>query len=118
MTPEDRENIAAAAKKPAQPAIARLLEAERKADGIVKRAREEAAEIVADAKRRAQRTVETAASNATSHSEASKVRDKSEQQNQALAQEARRHIEAMRAASASQLIQAVNQLVALLVGES
>lgn len=108
-----------AEKRPNQPptaALARLLEAEKKADEIVGRAQAEAAEIVAAAKIRAKQILETASAPETDAAET--LRREMEKEKRLILEEANRRIEAMRSAAAARDAEAVEKLVTLLVAES
>ncbi len=115
--PDDRPNTARPIKEAPAPAIARLLEAEEKADELVKRAQKEAEEIVAAAKRRAQKIREAAGSADMRASEASRAREQVEKQKRLILEEGKRRIETMRTAAAARLPEAVGQLTAVLVAE-
>jgi vacuolar-type H+-ATPase subunit H len=113
--PDDRPDTAR--PEAPTPAIARLLEAEQKADELVKRAQKEAEEIVVAAKRRAQKIRQAAGSAEMGASEASRAREEIEKQKRLILEEGKGHIETMRTAAAARLPEAVEKLTALLVAE-
>lgn len=116
--PDDQKELARPVNESTTPAIARLLEAERKADEIVGRAQKEAEEIVAQAKRRGQQIRDAANSADTHDSEASRAQEELEKQKRVVLQEGKKHMESMRAAAVPRLNEAVEKLFALLIGES
>jgi V/A-type H+/Na+-transporting ATPase subunit G/H len=116
--PDDQKDLARPVNESTTPAIARLLEAERKADEGIAKAQAEAEEIVAAAKRRAQQIRGTASSTDGRDSEASRAQEELEKQKRVVLQEGKRHMESMRAAAVPRLSEAVEKLFALLIGES
>ena len=114
---DDRNGPAKAVKEPLTPAMARLLEAESQADEIVRRAQKEAEEIVAEAKRRAQQIEDAGSSLEADKAGASREGVELEKQKNLILEEANRRIETMRAAAAARLREAVEQVLAVLVGE-
>jgi V/A-type H+/Na+-transporting ATPase subunit G/H len=107
----DREDTAKS--KELTPAVALLLEAERKADELVARANTDAEEIVADAKRRAQQIRERGGP----VGRAVMVSQELEARKRTIVGQGEQRIEAMRREAQAKLAQAVEQLVAALIGE-
>jgi len=99
----------------ATPAMAQLLEAESRADEIVKRAQSEAEEIIAKAKRRADELQKSALS-PHAETETLQAGAELEQQKNLIMEDASRRIEALRSASATRFAEAVEKVVAELIG--
>jgi len=98
------------------PAMAQLLEAESKAEEIVKRARTDAEEIIAEAKRRADE-IQKAANAPRTEAEALRAGTELEKQKSLVMGDASRRIEALRSAAATRFERAVEKVVAELIGE-
>ena len=101
----------------ATPAMALLLEAESKADEIVNQAQNDAELIAAEAKRRAKQILDAAGPPQTG-AEASRMEAELEKQKDLIMTDARRRMEALRSAATARLAEAVEKVVAALVGES
>ena len=101
----------------ATPAMALLLEAESKADEIVNQAQNDAELIAAEAKRRAKQILDAAGSPQTG-AEASRTEAELEKQKKLIMTDASRRMEALRSAATARLAEAVEKVVAALVGES
>jgi vacuolar-type H+-ATPase subunit H len=94
-----------------------LLDAESRADEIVKRAQSEAEEIITKAKRRADEIQKAAAPSPHTETEALRAGAQLEQQKNLIMEDASRRIEGLRSASATRFAEAVEKVVAELIGE-
>ncbi len=116
--PNERKGSEEQLNRPPTPALARLLEAEKKADEIAERAQSEAAQIVAAAKLHAKQILEAAGASETDAAGSPQARAEVETEERLILEDANWRIEAMKAAAAARAAQAVEKLMALLVAES
>ena len=115
--PDDREGVAKAGGEATTPAVARLFDAERQADEIVRQARVQAEEIVQKAKERARQITAGLGQAAAQEGHTSKLQQELERQKRSIMDEGERRIEGMRAAATARLHQAVDKLMSVLIGE-
>lgn len=115
--PDDQEATAKIGSGATTPEVARLLEAERQADEIVRRAREEAEGIVEKAKERARKITAGLAQAAAQEGHASGLQEELDRQKRLITDEGKRRIESMRAATRERFEEAVQKLLSMLIGE-
>lgn len=114
--PDDQEASAKARGEATTAAVARLLEAERQADEIVRRAREDGEAIVEKAKERA-RQVTAGLDQVAQEGHTSRLQDELERQKRLITDEGKRRVESMRGAARERLQEAVQKLLSILIGE-
>jgi len=95
-----------------------LFEAEKSADEMMTRAREEAERIVADARERAEQILSGKGLGEGGDNEATRLRQEANVEKARIAREVELHIERIRSTAASRREQAVERLVHTLFGQS
>lgn len=103
---------------PSSPGVSRLLDAEKRADEITLRAREEAERIVADARKRAGQILAGEGAGAEGDHEAARIRREADAEKTRIARETRLHIEHIRKLAESRRAEALERLVKALFGQS
>jgi vacuolar-type H+-ATPase subunit H len=103
---------------PSSPGISSLLEAEKRADEITLRAREEAERIVADARKRADEIRGGEGSGPENNDEAARMRQEADAEKARIARETQLHIERIRKLAESRRAEALDRLVKALFAQS
>ncbi len=103
---------------PSSAAISRLFEAEKSADEMITRAREEAERAVADARELAEQILSRKKLGEGGHDEATQLRNETDEEKARIAREVELHIERIRGMAVIQQAQAVERLVQTLFGQS
>lgn len=115
--PDDQDASAKARGEATTAAVARLLEAERQADEIVRRAREDGEAIVEKAKERARQVTAGLDQAAVQEGHTSKLQEELERQKRLITDEGKRRVESMRGAARERFQEAVQKLLSILIGE-
>ncbi len=100
------------------PGVSRLLEAEKSADELTSRARQEAERTVADARKRAEQILAGEGPEAGGDHDAARVRDEAQAEKARISRETQLHIERIRTLAATRRAEAVERLVGKLFGHS